>query len=60
MLESKTRILAIETSRYFLIPTEIFNDSQFPFKEGEEYNIKVIGKKLLINYAKNNKKRDDK
>ena len=47
MIKGKTQITRICTSKYFLVPANLFNDSTFPFKE-EELSIEIIGKGIVI------------
>jgi len=60
MLEKKTNITTLKGRNdpcyYVLIPSQIWHDSQFPFKLKEKLHLKVKGKKIIISKVRKTKK----
>ena len=49
MLEAESRIFEHVKGRIMLyIPTDIWKDSQFPFKIGERVKLRIEGKRLVV------------
>ena len=47
MIKGKTKIMSLGASKYFLIPSGVFNDSTFPFSD-DKLTIEIKGKKIMI------------
>lgn len=48
MLKDKTKIVNYGAAKGFLLPADILKDSTFPFEEGEELEIEIIDKAIVI------------
>lgn len=53
MLKDTAKITSVSGSKYALIPSTIFTDSCFPFKEDDELDVEVVGNKLIYKKHEN-------
>lgn len=54
VLESKTKIRKIGGAFYIHIPSDVVMDSQYPFANEEEIEIKIVDDELIVKKRKNN------